>query len=47
MWFHTLPRLEQLTDEQYVRNTVDVLFQHSSLASPETMKRKLSVTTDR
>ena len=39
--------VEQLTDEQYVRNTVDVLFQHSSLASPETMKRKLSVTTDR
>jgi hypothetical protein len=30
--------VEQLTDEQYVRNTVDVLFQHNSLASLETKK---------
>lgn len=30
--------VEQLTDEQYVRNAVDVLFQHNSLASPETKK---------
>jgi uncharacterized RDD family membrane protein YckC len=34
--------VEQLTDEQYVRNTVDVLFQHNLLTSPGTMKRKLS-----
>ena len=32
--------VEQLTDEQYVRNTVDVLFQHSLPASPGTMARK-------
>ena len=30
--------VEQLTDEQYVRNTVDVLFQRKSLASQETKK---------
>jgi uncharacterized RDD family membrane protein YckC len=30
--------VEQLTDEQYVRNTVAVLFQHSSLVSPDTKK---------
>lgn len=29
---------EQLTDEQYVRNAVDVLFQHNALASPATKK---------
>jgi uncharacterized RDD family membrane protein YckC len=34
--------VEQLTDEQYVRSTVDVLFQHNLLASQGTMKRKLS-----
>jgi uncharacterized RDD family membrane protein YckC len=34
--------VEQLSDEQYVRNTVDVLFQHNLLGSPGTMKRKLS-----
>jgi uncharacterized RDD family membrane protein YckC len=34
--------VEQLTDEQYVRNTVDVLFQHNLLASPAAMRRKLS-----
>ncbi len=39
--------VEQLTDEQYVRNTVDVLFQHNSLASPGTQERKLSLSSDR
>ncbi len=34
--------VEQLTDEQYVRNTVDVLFQHNLRASPGGMRRKLS-----
>ena len=34
--------VEQLTDEQYVRNTVDVLFQRSSLASLRTEKQRLS-----
>jgi uncharacterized RDD family membrane protein YckC len=34
--------LEQLTDEQYVRNAVDVLFRQTSLASPGTKKLSLS-----
>jgi len=32
--------VEQLPDEQYVRNMVDVLFQHNLPASPGTMARK-------
>ena len=38
--------VEQLTDEQYVRNTVDVLFQHNSPASPGNKKRTLSLRSD-
>jgi len=38
--------VEQLTDEQYVRNTVDVLFQGNSVSSPGTMKRKHSVPSE-
>ncbi len=35
--------VEQLTDEQYVRNAVEVLFRQTSVTSPETKERRLSL----